>query len=142
MNILNWKSKQGRKHQRGSVLVEAALVTPILVLILAGTLEFGQVLVLQQSLNNAAREGSRVGAIHLDNVQALAVAENVATDYLTRSGVDLSVTAVNAAFTEVNGSEAVALTIDYTFDSSLVRFIPEMSESYVLRSQVSMRREA
>ncbi|MDT0167842.1 pilus assembly protein [Pseudarthrobacter sp. BRE9] len=59
-NLCN-KSKEG---QRGAVAVEMAMLLPLLLLILMGTIEFGRVLNVQISMTQAAREGARYAAIH------------------------------------------------------------------------------
>ena len=54
---------RGRRRERGQTLVEFALVAPLLLLVIFGTIEF---CFLYQSLNTvdfAAREGARVGAV-------------------------------------------------------------------------------
>jgi Flp pilus assembly protein TadG len=57
-----------RKHkERGAVAVEMAMLLPLLLLILIGTIEFGRVLNVQISMTQAAREGARHAAIHHDD---------------------------------------------------------------------------
>jgi hypothetical protein len=54
---------KGRRRERGQTLVEFALVAPLLLLVIFGTIEF---CFLYQSINTvdfAAREGARVGAV-------------------------------------------------------------------------------
>jgi hypothetical protein len=48
--------------RRGQSLVEFALVLPVLLLIVAGTLEVANVLTMQNRVQQAAREGARFGA--------------------------------------------------------------------------------
>lgn len=57
------KPSRGRRQQRGQTLVEFALVAPLLLTVIFGTIEF---CFLYQSANTvgfAAREGARVGAV-------------------------------------------------------------------------------
>lgn len=53
-----------KRNERGAVAVEMAIVLPLLLLILIGTMEFGRVFNVQNSLTQAAREGARYAAIH------------------------------------------------------------------------------
>jgi Flp pilus assembly protein TadG len=53
-----------KQKERGAVAVEMAIVLPLLLLILIGTMEFGRVFFVQNSLTQAAREGARDAAIH------------------------------------------------------------------------------
>ena len=52
-----------KQKERGAVAVEMAVVLPLLLLILIGTMEFGRVFNVQNSLTQAAREGARHAAI-------------------------------------------------------------------------------
>lgn len=55
-----------KRKEKGAVAVEMAIVLPMLLLILLGTIEFGRVFNVQVSLTQAAREGARYAAIHHD----------------------------------------------------------------------------
>ncbi|MDE2343793.1 MAG: pilus assembly protein [Betaproteobacteria bacterium] len=57
------KVKLKLKKEAGSVVVEFALVLPLLLLILFGTIEFGIMMYDQAIITNAAREGARWGAV-------------------------------------------------------------------------------
>lgn len=56
--------EQKQQRERGAVAVEMAVLLPLLLLILIGTMEFGRVFNVQNSLTQAAREGARHAAIH------------------------------------------------------------------------------
>ncbi|MFJ5860715.1 TadE/TadG family type IV pilus assembly protein [Pseudarthrobacter sp. NPDC092439] len=56
-----------KQKERGAVAVEMAVLLPLLLLILIGTMEFGRVFNIQNSLTQAAREGARHAAIHYDD---------------------------------------------------------------------------
>jgi Flp pilus assembly protein TadG len=53
-----------KEKERGALAVEMAILLPLLLLILVGTMEFGRVFNVQNSLTQAAREGARNAAIH------------------------------------------------------------------------------
>ena len=99
-------------------------------------------LMVQQAIVNAAREGARSGAIQLDGAQALATAQATATDYLTRSGMDMTRTSVNPIFTSISGTQAVDVTVSYSYPSMLVAWLPGVGSTIPLRSRVVMRQEA
>lgn len=52
-----------RKGELGAAAVEMAIVLPLLVILLFGTVEFGLVFYNQQMLTNASREGARAGIV-------------------------------------------------------------------------------
>ncbi len=49
--------------KRGAAIVEMAVVTPLLLTLLFGVIEFGNSFMFRQILTNAAREGARTAAI-------------------------------------------------------------------------------
>ena len=83
---------QRREKERGSVLVEFALIFPILVMLLVGTISGGFLYDEKLSLSYAAREGARYGSTHdrTDPLWAASVANVVvqrATGSLTADQV-------------------------------------------------------
>ena len=57
------KSNRKSRNDRGAVAVEFALILPVLLLIVVGTIEFGRVYSQVQVYNGAAREGARCAAV-------------------------------------------------------------------------------
>ena len=55
-----------RREERGSLVVEFALVLPIIVLLLFGMIEFGRGYNAKVQLTSAVREGARAVALHTD----------------------------------------------------------------------------
>lgn len=51
-----------RRNQKGQSMVEAAVVLPILVILLAGVIEVSNLAIVQNKMNTAARAGARFGA--------------------------------------------------------------------------------
>lgn len=60
---MNNKRNLFYKNENGQALVEFTLILPILILLILGIIEFGWLLNAQITLNSAAREGARVGAV-------------------------------------------------------------------------------
>jgi len=50
------------REQRSQALIEFALVSPVLLLLLFGTIDIGRAIFYYDTLNHAAREGARVAA--------------------------------------------------------------------------------
>jgi Flp pilus assembly protein TadG len=55
--------RKPRLCRKGVAAVEFALVAPIFFLLVFGLIEFGRIMMVQQSLTNAAREGNRVAIL-------------------------------------------------------------------------------
>ena len=134
------EKKSGRTQ--GQTLVETALVLPLILLLLFGIFEFGQILMTKQMITNAAREAARAAAIRLDDAGALSSALAVSQDYLTRCNVDLTKVTINPSFSTVNGMDAVDVMIQYNYPSSLLGWVPGIPQTIALQSHVVMRREA
>ncbi len=65
--------RMGKKHRRAAAAVEMAVVTPILLSMLFGIIEFGWLFTVRHTMVNAAREGARLGAIEgvtVEEIQA------------------------------------------------------------------------
>jgi Flp pilus assembly protein TadG len=68
-----------RVSERGAVAVEFALLSPVLIMLLLGIMEFGRAYNVQISLTNAARESVRSMAINNNQTVAKTAAKNAAT---------------------------------------------------------------
>ena len=51
------------RNQKGQALVETALILPILLLLIMGLFEFGRIMYIKNTLNNAARAGVRTAVV-------------------------------------------------------------------------------
>ncbi len=52
-----------RRKRRGAAVVEFAIVAPLFFLLIFGMIEFGRVIMVQQIITNASREGARVAVL-------------------------------------------------------------------------------
>ena len=52
-----------RKDRRGTAAVEFAIVAPLFFLLIFGMIEFGRMVMVQQIITNASREGARVAIL-------------------------------------------------------------------------------
>lgn len=91
-----------RRDERGANLVEAALVVPILVLILAGVVDLGRAFSSYIVIANAAREGARAGARY----------SCYSTDAAQRA--DYRVMIVDSIYNELTGSSVDTAKLTYT----------------------------
>ena len=66
------------KSERGAALVEAALVMPLLILLLMGIVEFGWAFTQTMEIRHAAREGARIAAVNFDGVNTTGVDQTTA----------------------------------------------------------------
>lgn len=99
--------------ERGAAAVEFAILLPLLLLLVLGTIEFGRVYNAQITLTNAAREGVRVMAIANDPTSAKTTAKNAAASVSTTIPTADITLSTNACST----GALVTLTIKYNLST-------------------------
>src|SRR4051794_39794329 len=57
-----------RQNEKGAIMVEFAIMLPLLVLLLAGIIDFGLLIREHQLLQNAAREGARFSSLERNQI--------------------------------------------------------------------------
>jgi Flp pilus assembly protein TadG len=110
------------KKRRGAAVVEFAVVAPVFFLLVFGMIEFGRMVMVQQVITNASREGARRAVLDGATSQEVTAAVN---DYLQTAGINgdsLVITVTpnppsNAGFGE-------PVTVDVTVPFSEVSWIP------------------
>jgi len=84
--------RKNKPDKDGIVLVEMALLLPLLLLVTLGAIEYGWMFLKSQQLANAAREGARIGATpDATNAEVMASVNSV----MTAANMDTSGYAVN-----------------------------------------------
>ena len=83
MKPTNEKTRHTKHRRRGSVLVESALVLPMVIIFLFGIFEYGRYLMTMQLLSNAAREACRYAVSHTQPVIINSVTYGNATSDVT-----------------------------------------------------------
>jgi Flp pilus assembly protein TadG len=106
------------RGERGQALVEAAIITPIVLLIMVGIFEVARAYQTWQVLTNAAREGARAAVVpgaDKDTVEALVAKymRDGAVAYAEKEDIDVN---QNIGLV-VNGKTLAAtqVTVDYPF---------------------------
>lgn len=100
------------KNEHGQAMVEFALILPILLLFIAGIIDFGWIYHNQLSANNASREAARYIAIHyyfdnMDSTTATNKAFSIINDYTNLT--DLVVDTIIPEADDVNGGEKIRI---------------------------------
>lgn len=90
------RSRRQRDGERGSELIELAIVLPILLVVFAAIVDFGMLFQRYEVITNAAREGARVGV--LPGYSATDVQSRV-NDYLNASGLSSAAATVTVTYT-------------------------------------------
>jgi Flp pilus assembly protein TadG len=110
---------RGGRREAGQSLVEAAVIVPILLLLLAAVIDFGRAFDAYIVLTNAAREGARFGSVK--PTLAEAEVKQIVVDDVLGSGTNITqmtdFTADNVTVVgQTENAEVVKVTVTYEFD--------------------------
>jgi Flp pilus assembly protein TadG len=127
-----------REQRRGAAAVEFAVVAPVFILLVLGMLEYGRMIMVQQVITNASREGARRAVLDGATVESVTAAM---TSYLnggTVSGATLTITPDPATATAGTG-----ITVKVSVDYSKVQWLPftMFLGAAKLEATTTMRRE-
>ena len=135
-----------RRPRRGAAVLEAALVLPLLMILIFGGIEFGYAFFVKHSLQNAARSGARAGVVADSNAEVQTAVDNALSGMglgavrKTVRVVDIYGRNVNVA-TMGEGRDLV-VTVDADWNQFSVFVVPFTGVNLgTLRGQVVMRRE-
>jgi hypothetical protein len=128
-----------RKKRRGAAAVEFAIVAPLFFLLVFGMVEFGRMVMVQQVITNASREGARIGV--LDGTTTAEVQAAVVS-YLQNAAVSGgSVTIVPDPPTSAGYGEPVTITVSVPFDQVSWLPSPIFLGGRTMTATTVMRRE-
>ncbi|HQE06056.1 MAG: TadE family protein [Tepidanaerobacteraceae bacterium] len=127
------------KTERGQTLVELALVLPVIILILFGTLEFGRLFHSYIVITNAAREGARLGAVGKSDEEIVSRIREASPLYQADSRLRV----IRLEPNESARSPGVPLTVEVAYDVELVTpiFSSILPNPVTLKSTAVMRVE-
>ena len=101
------------RYQRGTSVVEMAIVLPLLLMLIFAIGEFGMMYTQWQSLTNAAREGARVGVVWrgtaCDSTVVTTDIQNAVDQYMVNTGIDTGTITTN--INGVCGAAGTMLTV-------------------------------
>lgn len=155
MNCFSKRSRRLNRQRRGSAVVECALVSPIIVLLVLGSLDVGQFINVSQMVDNASREGARLASHDVD--MTVEDIENKVLNYLGDCYPALSSEAISQAtvisvsggndvtpLTETTGIQSGdKISVEVTFQYETVRWISGFLNlnGRTISSKAVMRRE-
>jgi Flp pilus assembly protein TadG len=130
-----------RIRRRGAAAVEFAMVAPLFFLLIIGMIEFGRMVMVQQVLTNAAREGARKAV--LDGSTASDVVTTV-TNYM--KGAKITVTTSNVTLTPSDPTKTVfgdPITVQVSVPFSQVSWLPSsMLSMFTTQSDITLSAQA
>lgn len=127
--------------RRGNVVLETALVLPILLALAFGTVEFGYYLFLKHALQGVAREAARAAIVPgATNVQVnTIVADSMNELGLSDSGYTVTVSPSNISTAAVGTN--ISVTVQCTWGTVGVRPMQMIGANKLVKSVAVMRKE-
>jgi Flp pilus assembly protein TadG len=128
-----------RRNRRGAAVVEFAVVAPVFFLLVFGMIEFGRMVMVQQLLTNAAREGARVGV--LDSSTSTEVS-NAVKSYLTAAKINNpTITCTPTNPSSATYGQPVTVTVSIPFNQVSWLPSPMFLGGQSMTASSAMRRE-
>lgn len=133
------KSRRRRGANRGAAAVEFALVAPVFFIFIFGLIEYGRLVMVQQILTNAAREGCRVAILTTATTTSV---KSAVTTYLSNAGISGSTPTVSPdPPTSATYGSTVTVTVTIPFSSVSWLPTPQWLGSTTLKAVTAMRTE-
>ena len=131
------------KNQRGVAVVEFALILPILLILLVGTIDASLALYDKAVITNASREGARAGIVarspSLTDAQIQQIVQNYLQGALVSLGSTSALPAVQIQKGIWNGDPTLQVTVRYTFQGvGLGSLFDSLGNPWVLQSSTLM----
>lgn len=124
----------------GVAVVEFAVVAPLFFLLILGLIEFGRMVMVQQVITNASREGARRAIIQGATTTEVV---SVVQDYLASGGIrSATVTVTPDPIDSAGYGEPVTVTVSVPFRQVSWLPSPMFLGGAELRATTTMRREA
>ena len=133
-------TRGGRLVRRGVAATEFAIVAPVFFLLVFGMIEYGRMVMVQQVITNASREGARVGVLDGSTSTNVTTAVN---NYLTSAKISGATTTCNPSNPSSAGyGQPVTVTVSVPFSSVSWMPTPLFLGGKTLTATSTMRREA
>jgi Flp pilus assembly protein TadG len=130
-----------KECRKALAAVEAALLVPLVLLILLGVIEYGWMFLKGQQIANAARHGARIAILESASTAQVqgAVATLMADADLDGSGYTLTITPGDVSAAEPGATVTVTITVPYAAIG--ITGAPLLPQPTSLRGSTSMAKE-
>jgi Flp pilus assembly protein TadG len=135
------------KGQKGASAVEFAIVLPVLVLLLVGTMEFSILLYDKAVITNASREGARAGIVYsypnsISDAEIKAVVNNYCAGHMITFGAAPGATTNISRAGSGSAGDPLTVSVNYHYDFLVIpNFLSNLAGGINLAGQTVMRME-
>lgn len=128
----------GPRRERAAAVVEFAVVSPVLLAILFGIIEYGYVFMVRQTVVHAAREACRIAVLQTTDTPYAEVTDRV-NEVMASTGLTGYTTTMVHASSDNNWTETVTVSIPRSEVSLIGGFFGDLSGNLV--GTANMRKE-
>lgn len=136
---------ENRRRERGTSVVEMAIVLPLLLLLVFAVGEFGLMYQQWQTLTNAAREGARSGVVFRgsDCVPGTVQTEieNTVSTYMANTGVSLGAITTSSSGVCAGSGSTLQVTAQVPYSFAALPGLAGLQSSITLSATSTMRNE-
>ena len=130
------------RGEDGAMAVEFALLLPMLVTLVAGTIEFGFALYSQEVITNASREAARAGIVIGDPRPTEGEITNVALTYLTNFGMSCATSCISITGAQGDSGNDLTVSVDLPYRFVMLPgIIDNFVDEITLRATTTMKHE-
>ena len=129
-----------RPQRCGAAVVEFALIAPVMILLTMGMMEMGRVVMVQQILVNASREGARLAV--LPGATTAEVVNQVNQELISQTIPGATISTTPADLSTAQAGTAVTVTV--SVPAASVSWVPNpvFTVDKTLEAETTMRRES
>ena len=129
--------KNSLKNCKGAVMVEFAIVLPLLLILVFGIIEFGVLLYDKAMITNASREGARAGIVYafpnrITAAQISAVVQNYTTGNMITFGAAANPTINVTPGICANAGDTLSVKVTYQYKFLVLPKLPYLNLSNTL----------
>ncbi|MEZ6137513.1 MAG: TadE/TadG family type IV pilus assembly protein [Pirellulaceae bacterium] len=137
MNKRRFRRHSNQASRQGAAAVEFAVVAPLMILLTMGMMEIGRVVMVQQLLVNASREGARLAV--LPGIEEVEVQNQVIDDLESMAIMGATVLVTN----DPNAAGGSSVTVDISIPAQDISWVPNPAFTLdkVLHASTTMRHE-
>jgi hypothetical protein len=131
-----------RRNRRAAAAVEFALIAPVFFLLILGMIEYGRMVMIQQVITNASREGARQAVLDGSTTAAI---DTLVRDYLQLGQVSPASAVITVAPdppTDAEFGDPITVTVAIPFDEVSWLPSPMYLGGKTLSATTVMRRES
>jgi Flp pilus assembly protein TadG len=130
--------RRNAAQRRGTAAVEFAVVAPVFIALVFGILEIGRLVMVQQMLTTASREGARLAVTESATLTSV---QSAVDTYLTNGTVTGATTTVTPTLSSAQPGDTIIVQVQMPFDDASWLPTPWFVHNTTLTATSAMRRE-